>query len=101
MSKMKKFILATIFVTLVLILSMSTKVSAKTTQKINYGGTINLSLTDMENSNNVYCVAHSKSFTRYDKLSFKAIAYVDITGKHAEGKTSSGKQLSKDRYCKI
>ena len=96
MSKMKKFILATIFVTLVLILSMSTKVSAKTTQKINYGGTINLSLTDMENSNNVYCVAHSKSFTRYDKLSFKAIAYVDITGKHAEGKTSSGKQLSKD-----
>lgn len=96
MSKMKKFILATIFVTLALILSMSTKVSAKTTQKINYGGTINLSLTDMENSNNVYCVAHSKSFTRYDKLSFKAIAYVDITGKHAEGKTSSGKQLSKD-----
>ena len=96
MSKMKKFILATIFVTLALILSMSTKVSAKTTQKISYGGTINLSLTDMENSNNVYCVAHSKSFTRYDRLSFKAIAYVDITGKHAEGKTSSGKQLSKD-----
>ena len=33
MSKMKKFILTTIFVTLALILSMSTKVSAKTTQK--------------------------------------------------------------------
>ena len=37
MSKTKKFILMIIFVTLALILCMSTKVSAKTTQTINLG----------------------------------------------------------------
>ena len=96
MSRTKKFILTIIFVTLALILGMTTKVSANTTRTISYGGTIGLSLTDMENSNNVYCVAHGKGFTRQEQLTFKAIAYIDIDGKHAEGVTSSGKELSKD-----
>ena len=94
MSKTKKFILMIIFVTLALILCMSTKVSAKTTQTINLGGTIDLSEAGMEGSDNVYCVAHSKGFS--GTCTFKAIAYVDIDGKHAEGKTSAGKQLSID-----
>lgn len=94
MSRMKKIILMVMFITLVIIFGMSTKVSAKTTSTIDLGKTISLSLADMEASNNIYCVAHSKSFS--GKLTFKAIAYVDIEGKHAQGVTYKGKELARN-----
>lgn len=94
MNRVKKSILMVIFIAIAVILGMSTKVSAKTTNTIELGKTINLSLADMEASNNIYCVAHSKSFN--GTLTFKAIAYVDIEGKHAQGITYSGKELARN-----
>lgn len=94
MSRMKKFVLMIIFFTLTIVLGMTTKVSAKTTRKIEMGKTIDLSLVDMEASDNLYCVAHSKGFS--GTSTFKAIAYVDIEGKHAQGVTSKGKELSRN-----
>ena len=92
MNRMRKIILTTIFFTLGLILCMSTKASA-VTQSISLGGSINLSLGDMEASDNVYCVAHSKGFDGV--CTFNAIAYVDIKGNHAQGITASGKELER------
>ena len=94
MNRTKKLLLMIMFITFAMIFGMTTKVSAKTTRKIELGKTINLSLADMEASDNVYCVAHSKGFS--GTCSFKAIAYVDIEGKHAQGITSRGKELSRN-----
>lgn len=82
MNTMKKFILTIIFITMMLILCMSTKVFADT-KTIELGQTIDLSEKDMSNADNVYCVAHGKYF--YNTCTFKATAYVDIEGKDATG----------------
>lgn len=98
MSKMKKIILIILLVMMTIIAGMSTEVSAKSkkTRKIEYKKTMEISLNELENSDNLYCVAHSKHLTRHRKYTYKAIAYVDITGEHSEGKTAKGKDKTAD-----
>lgn len=93
MNRTKKFILTTIFVIAVLILCMSTKVLGLDTSRLEMNDEVTISQGGMESTNNVYCVAHGKTFSN-NGVTLKVRAIITIEGKKITGTKADGTELT-------
>ena len=102
MKKINKILLMIVFIILLGLIGIPTKVEARTMEKrtLNNNNELTINYADLEYSTNVYCVAHAKGWVKrngadqpFDRVTFKAMASVTIQGKVANGTNKNGTKI--------